>query len=109
MFSMVWRGVWKELNEFFSSTSIHGFPYISSTQATSTRIIWTIIVSLALGGASFFLYETVKGFDDKYISTTIETRSIQEFPFPAVTFHPGDFNSKNAFKRTFLNELEFTR
>ena len=109
MFSMVWRGVWKELNEFFSSTSIHGFPYISSTQATSTRIIWTIIVSLALGGASFFLYETVKGFDDKYISTTIETRSIQEFPFPAVTFHPGDFNSRNAFKRTFLNELEFTR
>ena len=55
------------------------------------------------------MYESVKGFGEKYVSTTIETRSIQQFPFPAVTFHPGDFNSKEAFKRTFLNQFEFTR
>ena len=68
-----------------------------------------MIVLAGLGGASYFLYESVKGFGEKYVSTTIETRSIQEFPFPAVTFHPGDFNSKEAFKRTFLNQFEFTR
>ena len=101
--------LWKEANRYFSSTSIHGFSYISDTQSRSTRIIWTVIVLAGLGGASYFLYESVKGFGEKYVSTTIETRSIQEFPFPAVTFHPGDFNSKEAFKRTFLNQFEFTR
>ena len=99
----------REVNEFFTSTSIHGFPYISDTQTRSTRIIWTVIVIAALGGASYFLYQTVEGFDEKYVSTTIETRGIQEFPFPAVTFHPGQFNSEKGLLRTFLNQFEFTR
>ena len=103
------RGLMVEVNEFFSSTSIHGFPYISHTQSRSTRIIWTLIVIAALGGASYFLYQTVKGFDEKYVSTTIETRSIQDYPFPAITFLPGEYNSKNNFLRTFLNQFEFTR
>ena len=103
------RGVWREVNDFFSSTSIHGVPYINNTQTRSTRIIWTIIVIAALGGASYFLYNTVDGFSEKFVSTTIETRSIDTYPFPAVTFHPGDYNSENAYLRTFLNEYEFTR
>ena len=103
------RGLWRELNEFFSSTSIHGFSYISDTQSKSTRIIWTIVVLMALGGASYFLYQTVDGFSKKYVSTTIESKSIQEYPFPAVTFHSGNYNSKDSFLRTFLNQFEFTR
>ena len=43
------------------------------------------------------------------MTTTIETWSIQDYPFPAVTFYPGDFNSQNAFLKDFLNEFEFTR
>ena len=103
------RGLWVEVNNFFSSTSIHGFPYISDTQSKSTRIIWTISVLLAFLGASYFLYHTIDGFDEKYVSTTIESRSIQEFPFPAVTFHSGDYNSKNGFLKSFLNQFDFTR
>ena len=59
--------------------------------------------------ATFFLYETVDGFNEKYVITTIETKSIQDYPFPAVTFYPGDYNSKNAFLRDFLNDFEFSR
>ena len=103
------RGLWREVNEFFSSTSIHGFPYISDNQSRSTRIIWTIIVLAGFGVTSYFLYSTLDGFDEKYVSTTIETRSIKEFAFPAITFHPSDYNSKDAFKRHFLNQFEFTR
>ena len=101
------RGLWRELNEFFSSTSIHGFPYISDTQSRFTRIFWTLIVLAGFGVTSYFLYETVDGFSEKYVSTTVETRSINEYPFPAVTFHPGEFNSKNSFLRNILNEFEF--
>ena len=99
----------KEINEFFEATTIHGFAYISNVQKQSTRFIWIVIVSVAMGAACYFLFHTIEGFSTKYVSTTIETRSIQEFPFPAVTFHPGDYNSKDAFLRNFLNQFEFTR
>ena len=99
----------QQINNFFEATTIHGFAYISKSQQRTTRIIWTLLVFAALGGASYILYHTVEGFGDKFVSTTIETRSIHEFPFPAVTFHPGDYNSKNAFLRSFLNQFEFTR
>ena len=58
---------------------------------------------------SYFLFETFQGFGEKYVNTTIQTKSIEDYPFPAVTFHPGDHNSKNAFLRYFLNEFEFSR
>ena len=99
----------KQINDFFEATTIHGFVYISNSQQRSTRIIWTISVLIALGFASYFLYQTVDGFSTKYVSTTIETRGIQEFPFPAVTFYPGQFNSEKGLLRTFLNQFEFTR
>ena len=95
------------INDFFEATTIHGFVYISNSQQRSTRIIWTILVLVALGGAAYFLYQTVDGFGTKYVSTTLETKSIQQYPFPAVTFDPGHYNSKKAFLRTFLNEFEF--
>ena len=101
--------LWREVNIFFSSTTIHGFQYISNTQSKSTRLIWTVIVLAGFVANSYFLYSTVGGFSDKYVTTTVETRSIQEFPFPAITFHPSEYNSKDALKRHFFNQFEFTR
>ena len=107
--SMMGISFLKTFNDFFEATSIHGFAYMSVSQTRCTRILWTLIVLAATGVASYLLYETVTGFEENYTSTTIETHSIKEFPFPAVTFDPGDYNSKDAFLRTFLNQLEFTR
>ena len=98
----------KELFTFFEATTIHGLSYLSQNHSRSTRIIWTLIVFTAFGIASYFLYETIKGFDTKYTSTTVEDRSIHEYPFPAVTFDPNVYNSKIYFLRTFLNQFEFT-
>ena len=103
------RGLWREVNEFFSYTSIHGFPYISNSQSRSTRIIWTFIVLIGFCITSYFLFYTIDGFNDKQVITTIETKNIHEYPFPAVTFHACPFNSKKAFLRDFLNEFEFSR
>ena len=101
--------LWMEVNEFFALTTIHGFQYLNNTQSKSTRVIWTLIVLAGFAANSYFLYNTVDGFSDKYVTTTVETRSIQEFPFPAITFHPSKYNSKDALKRHFLNQFEFTR
>ena len=99
------KGLWKEVNEFFSSTSIHGVPYLSNTQSRSTRIIWTIIVLAGFGVTSYFLYETVDGFNEKYVTTTVKTQSIQNYPFPAA----GEYSSKHEFLKNFLNDFDFTR
>ena len=64
-------GLWKEVNDFFTSTSIHGFPYISNINDRSTRIIWTIILFIGFGVTTFFLYETIDGFNEKYVTTTV--------------------------------------
>ena len=98
-----------EVYIFLEATTIHGLAYLSRNQTKSTRIIWTLIVLTAFGIASYFLYGTFKDFDTKYTSTTIEDRSIKDYPFPAVTFDPGEFNSKDGFLRTFLNQFEFIR
>ena len=98
----------KEAYLFLEATTIHGLVYLSRNQARSTRIIWTLIVLTAFAVASYFLSQTVQGFDTKYTSTTIEDRSINDYPFPAVTFDPNVYNSKIYFLRTFLNQFEFT-
>ena len=98
-----------EVNNFLTSTTIHGLAYISDNESRFTRFIWILIVTAALSTASYFLYQTVEGYGTKFTSTTIETRSIQDFPFPAVTFHSGDFTSRTSFLQTFLNQFEFTR
>ena len=103
------RDLCREVNKFLSTTSIHGLLYISETQSRPTRIVWTLVVLAGFVVTSYFLYNTLDGFDEKYVSTTIETKSIQDYHFPAVTFHPSGHNSEDAFKRTFLNQFEFTR
>ena len=99
------RRLQSELNSFSEGTTLHGFAYLSKGQTLCTRIIWSLILLGAAGVAGYFLYQTVKGYDENYTSTKIETRSIKEFPFPAVTFHPGDFHSNRAFLQMFLNQL----
>ena len=68
-----------------------------------------MVVVTASTFAGYFLYEAVNGFNTDFISTTIKTKSIQDYPFPAVTFHSGDFNSEKDFERTFLNQFQLTR
>ena len=109
MFLKLFPKLWRELNEFFSSTSIHGFPYIHHDQSRPTRTVWTLFVAVALATATVFLIQTVEDWETKHITTTIETRNVEEFPFPAVTFHPGEFSSERSFLRTFLNQFQLIR
>ena len=98
-----------EIHNFLEVSTIHGLAYLGRSQARSTRGIWTVIVLTAATFVTYFLCQTITGYDTKYTSTIIETRSIKDYPFPAVTFHPGDYSSKKEFLRRFLNQFEFTR
>ena len=109
MISRYFQNLWRELNDFLSSTSVHGLPYIHRSQSRTTRVIWTVLVAGALITATVLLVQTVGDWDTNYISTTLKTRGIENYPFPAVTFHPGDFSYENNFLRVFLNHFQMTR
>ena len=109
MISRYFQSLWQELNDFLSSTSVHGLPYIHRSQSGTTRVIWTVLVAGALITATVLLVQTVGDWGTNYISTTIETRGVEQYPFPAVTFYPGEFSSKTGFLRTLLNHFQLTR
>ena len=64
----------KTLNDFFDISSINGLAYLSNGQSQCTRKIWFIITVSAFTMASYFLAQTISGFDAHYTSTNIETR-----------------------------------
>ena len=95
----------QNLHGFFDSTTIHGLSYLTNDKSRSTRFIWFMIVLTASIFAGYFLSETLAGYDTKFTSTTVETKSVKHYPFPAVTFYPGDENSEKGFLRAFLNQF----
>ena len=99
----------QNLHGFFDSTTIHGLSYLTNDKSRSTRFIWFMIVLTASIFAGYFLSETLAGYDTKFTSTTVETKSVKHYPFPAVTFYPGDENSEKGFLRAFLNQFQLTR
>ena len=44
-----------------------------------------------------------------FIPAVISEKGIQNYPFPAITFHPGDEHFEKGFLRTFLNQFQLTR
>ena len=103
------KNILKIMFDFCETTTIHGLAYLTKDKSKSTRFIWFVVVVTASTFAGYFLYETVNGYNTNFTSTTIKTKSIQDYPFPAVTFHSGDFNSEKDFERTFLNQFQLTR
>ena len=103
------KEILQNLYDFFESTTIHGLSYLTNDKSRSTRLIWFIIVITALTVAGYFLSETVAGYNTKFTSTTQETKNVKDYPFPAVTFYPGDANSEKGFLRAFLNQFQLTR
>ena len=71
MISRYFQNLWRELNDFLSSTSVHGLPYIHRSQSGTTRVIWTVLVAGALITATVLLVQTVGDWDTKYITTTL--------------------------------------
>ena len=72
------KGIKRNLNDFCENTTVHGLAYLTKSQFCSTRIIWSLIVFSAFSVASIFVFQTIEGYNTKFTSTSIETRSIQD-------------------------------
>ena len=103
------RGLKNIFNDFCESTTVHGLAYLTKNQDRSTKTIWFVIILSAFTVAAMFVTQTIDGYYTKFTSTTIETRSIHKYAFPAVTFYPGDENFEKGFQRTFFNQIQLSR
>ena len=103
------KGLKNIFNDFCETTTVHGLIYLTKNQHKSTKTIWFVTVLSAFTVAAMFVTETIEGYNTKFTSTTIETKSINDYAFPAVTFHPGDENLDKGFLRTFFNQIQLSR
>ena len=72
---------------FLESSTIHGLTYISTTRRL-VRFLWIIIVIGGFTGAGFLIHKSFQDWSDNPITTTIDTRPIEELGFPKVTVCP---------------------
>ncbi len=78
----------KQLIDFCGQTTIHGFVYLSDTTSwVLTKIIWSLLICVFLGIASFLVNVSFKDWAENPTITTIESTSapVKELPFPSVT------------------------
>ena len=96
------KSVLTELNRFAEETSIHGFTYLSRSHHLRSKIIWTAFLAVAFSSAAIMIGQNFEDTASHPLSTTLDTVSVTQVPFPAITIHPGKFSSEKAlFKRTF--------
>lgn len=84
----------KGVQEFLESSTIHGLTYISTTRKL-VRIFWIWIVLSGFSFAAYMMIGAMKSWSDSPISTTLETKPIDEGKFPRITVCPP--------KQTFTN------
>ena len=77
--------------DYASSTTAHGFSYIvEDGQSVIERVIWTIVVILAVSFTVFQMTTLYQQWQDDPVLTTLDTAAlpIQDIEFPAVTICP---------------------
>ena len=77
------------IEEFLTETSVHGFKYLSHNFNICEKILWTIFIAFGFLGAGTLVYQTVQDAYDNPVLTTISSKSITEYPFPAITVDSG--------------------
>ena len=77
----------EEIKEFLESSSINGLALISSTRRF-VRLFWILVVLGGFTGAIYMILESIENWRKNPISTTFNTKPINELTFPNVTVCP---------------------
>ena len=77
----------EELNQFLSSSTIHGLAHIPASQRL-WRLFWILIVTAGFTVSSVLIWMSFSGWRESPISTTIAIKPITELRFPNITVCP---------------------
>ena len=78
----------KPLQEFLSTSTIHGLSHIASAKSWAVRIVWIIVVALGFSAAIYLISNSYTEWTESPVSSTTITRPISELDFPDVTVCP---------------------
>ena len=76
--------------EYFESSSVHGVVYIGTTSKL-IRLFWILVVVGGFSGAGILIQQSLQGWQDSPIKTTIETLPISRVTFPKEKFCKANF------------------
>ena len=95
--------------EYCDSTSIHGLAYLKSSQTFIEKLLWALIIITCFTLAGLLIFAHFKDSDENPILTNIETISVQELPFPAVTINADPLSRHDSWRYVskILNGLKF--
>ena len=96
----------KSLAEYFESTTIHGFRYLRVSKTLIERFAWIGIIGTCFILAGLLIWQSIEESHQNPVLTTIETISVKEVPFPAITVDAGIPDPLGHAEKMF-NELAF--
>ena len=95
------------ISSYFSVSSIHGFRYLVDCKNNIEKFCWCFVIAMSLYFAGWMIWTSIEDNNEEPILTTIETTSIKNVPFPAVTIAAdGRANPWGFVKKTF-NMMSF--
>ena len=77
----------EELNQFLSSSTIHGLAHIPASKRL-WRLFWILIVTAGFTVSTILIWMSFSGWRETPISTTIAIKPITELVFPNITICP---------------------
>ena len=76
------------LQDFLSTSTIHGLSHIGSAKSWPLRLFWIVVVIAGFGIASYLIISSYTEWAKSPVSSTTITRPIFELDFPEVTVCP---------------------
>ena len=84
-FKEIFKAVRLSVNIYFVESSIHGLRYLVDGKNLVEKLCWCLIIVISLYLAGTMISTSIEENEREPILTTIETASITNVPFPAIT------------------------
>ncbi|XP_044253187.1 pickpocket protein 28-like [Tribolium madens] len=87
------------LVQYSSSTSIHGFKYLTEKRSKIEKTIWSLMLLTLLSGCMFMIYKVYHKYESCPVVVSFSTKDtpLYQIPFPAVTICPESKYSRKEF------------
>ena len=97
----------RELLNYCGTASLHGVAYIGSSVNSFLKVVWTILVLIAVAAGLALSIELIEQFNRESLVTLRDLSSIEQadIDFPAITICPVQFNDPWNFPRLVLDHV----
>ena len=82
---MFFKHISQAVKEYLVESSIHGLRYLVECKNLVEKVGWSLIIVTSLYIAGIMISTSIEDNENEPILTTIESTSITNVPFPAIT------------------------